>query len=569
MKENKSLVQEALIQMKQVEEAIAENAKGILASTMKKEINQLVKESLSEQEEEDEIDLDTDANADVDNDDIDMDSDVEDIDSDEEDMDYDEEDMYSDEEDMDMDMDSDESPIDLTDASDEEILKVFKAMGEDDGIIVKKDGENVYLSDDDANVEYLVKLGESYKDKKNNYSMRDEQDESVDDVINAIFSDSGDVSDVDSDDLDGEETLYEIEMGEPEKVETIYELQLDDDNLIPIDEQDDEDEDGFNEFNMDEQDDEDEDGFNEFNIDEQDDEDGFNEFNMDEQDDEDGDNGYYNETYKPKGVGIGLGPKFSYKNKTNGGFNEKRKQGPKSVGTGKPKFEYKKGENMEGVKSKVVKAETKEGQGYKDKEDERLSMKHGKIASKEIKTTKGRRDDADFEKSETKEAARTYGMGSKEGRGLRKGITNNRNYVYSNSGVKTESTQEEVRMLRGKNEEYRKALNVFREKLNEVAIFNSNLAYATRLFTEHSTTKKEKINILRRFDDVETLKESKNLYRSLKDELTSTDTKSINESVTTKLNKSVSTGSSTTLIESKTYENPQFLRMKDLMGKLG
>jgi hypothetical protein len=47
------------------------------------------------------------------------------------------------------------------------------------------------------------------------------------------------------------------------------------------------------------------------------------------------------------------------------------------------------------------------------------------------------------------------------------------------------------------------------------------------------------------------------------------DTKSINESVATKLNKSVSTGSSTTLIESKTYENPQFLRMKDLMGKLG
>ena len=55
MQENKSLVQEALIQMKNVEEAIAENAKGILASTMKEEINQLVKESLSEQEEEDEV----------------------------------------------------------------------------------------------------------------------------------------------------------------------------------------------------------------------------------------------------------------------------------------------------------------------------------------------------------------------------------------------------------------------------------------------------------------------------------------------------------------------------------
>jgi len=268
---------------------------------------------------------------------------------------------------------------------------------------------------------------------------------------------------------------------------------------------------------------------------------------------------------KPKGIGMGK-PDFKYDGETEYKSPKKMKQGTKGVGMGKPKFDYKKGENMVG---KAKKVETKEGQGYKDKEDERLAMKHGKMASKDLKTTKARRDDAGFEKRETKEAARTYGMGSKEGRGLRKGITNNRNYNYSNSGVKVESTQEEVRMLREKNEEYRKALNVFREKLNEVAIFNSNLAYATRLFTEHSTTKKEKLNILRRFDDVETLKESKNLYKSIKDELSKVETKSINESVGEKLNKTVTTGSSTTLIESKTYENPQFLRMKDLMGKIG
>ena len=269
---------------------------------------------------------------------------------------------------------------------------------------------------------------------------------------------------------------------------------------------------------------------------------------------------------KPTGVGIGSGPKFSYK-KTSGGFKEDKKEGPKEMGTGKAKFEYKKGANMEG-KSKVVKTETKEGDYGMNKGDKSKTMK-----GKEDYTTKkgmtNSKGEKAFEKEETKEAARTYGMGSKEGRGLRKGITNNRNYVYGKSGVKVESTQEEVRMLREKNEEYRKALNVFREKLNEVAIFNSNLAYATRLFTEHSTTKKEKINILRRFDDVETLKESKNLYKSIKDELSKVETKSINESVGAKLNKSVTTGSSTTLIESKTYENPQFLRMKDLMGKLG
>jgi hypothetical protein len=272
-----------------------------------------------------------------------------------------------------------------------------------------------------------------------------------------------------------------------------------------------------------------------------------------------------NETYKPKGVGIGKGPKFSYKDKAAGGFKEDKKQGPRTMGTGKAKFEYKKGANMEG-KSKVVKSETKEGDYGMNKGDKSKTMK-GKedYTTKKGDTLKRKA----FEKEETKEAARTYGMGSKEGRGLRKGITPNRNYTYGKNGVKTESTQEEVSMLRQKNDEYRKALNVFREKLNEVAIFNSNLAYATRLFTEHSTTKKEKINILRRFDDVETLKESKNLYKSIKDELAKVDTKSINESVGAKLNKSVSTGSSTTLIETKTYENPQLLRMKDLISKLG
>jgi hypothetical protein len=263
-------------------------------------------------------------------------------------------------------------------------------------------------------------------------------------------------------------------------------------------------------------------------------------------------------TIKPKGVGIGSGPKFTYKDKAAGGFKEDKKQGPKSVGTGKAKFDYKAGANMEG-KSKVVKAETKEGDYGMNKGDKSKTVKGDKDYTTKKGDTLKRKA---FEKEETKEAARTYGMGSKSGRGLRKGITPNRNIVYK------EST-EEVTMLREKNEEYRKALNVFREKLNEVAIFNSNLAYATRLFTEHSTTKKEKINILRRFDDVETLKESKNLYQSIKGELSKGETKSMNESVETKLTKQVTSGSSTTLIESKTYENPQFMRMKDLMSKLG
>jgi hypothetical protein len=112
-------------------------------------------------------------------------------------------------------------------------------------------------------------------------------------------------------------------------------------------------------------------------------------------------------------------------------------------------------------------------------------------------------------------------------------------------------------------------LNIFRDKLNEVAVFNSNLAYATRLFTEHSTSKQEKINILRRFDSAESLKESKALYKTIKDELGSNNPQQfMTESIDKVIEKAPKSGSAINLIESKTYENPQFMRMKDIMSKI-
>jgi hypothetical protein len=211
--------------------------------------------------------------------------------------------------------------------------------------------------------------------------------------------------------------------------------------------------------------------------------------------------------------------------KTKGGFNEKKKAVNPTAHTGKPKFEFKEGNTFE--------------------------MDSPTGSEK-------------FTKEEAKEAARTYGFGSKKGRGLRKAITPNRNLTFENHEI-----MEEVEMLRAKNEEYRKALNMFRDKLNEVAVFNSNLAYATRLFTEHSTSKQEKINVLRRFDSADTLKESKALYKTIKDELSVNTTKTqMTESIERVIEKSPQSGSAVNLIESKTYENPQFLRMKDIMSKI-
>ena len=502
MQETKNLVEEALIQMKNVEDVIAENAKGILASTMKEEISQLVKESLSEQETEDEIEVDAEL-------DMNMDDDA---DNDEGELEMDDMEMGDMEmDDMEMDMD-DEETIDLTNASDEEILKIFKAMGEEDGIIVKKDGDDVHIKDTDEDVEYIVKLDESEEEEDSMEFNEELEEEDAD--LEAVLSALG---------LDEEE--------EEEEMTEMEDMYMDDEEVVYEIEMSEEDEDGeMMEYEeMEEMED------------------------MEDMSSED----YHLEeakmTVKPKGVGMG-NPKFKYgKTLPKKGFDEKKKEGPKTMGTGKAKFEFKEGEMEENYGSKKHEYKRKDVDGVEKKAGEKKG--HYK----------------DYEKEETKEAARTYGMGSKEGRGLRKGITNNRNYNYSNSGVKVESVEAletEMKVLREKNEEYRKALNVFREKLNEVAVFNSNLAYATRLFTEHSTTKKEKINILRRFDSVETLKESKQLYKTLKDELGSVDTKSINESVDKAVNNSMSSGSAQNLIESKTYENPQFMRIKDLMSKM-
>ena len=487
MQETKNLVEEALIQMRNVEEVIAENAKGILASTMKEEISQLVKESLSEQETEDEIEMDTELDM------VDMDDEVDNDEDEEIGMD----DMgMSDMDDMGMSDMEDEDVMDLTNASDEQILKIFKSMSEEDGIIVKKDGGDVHIKDTDEDVEYIVKLDES-EDMEFNEEL-DEEDTDLDAVLSALGLDEEMDSEMYEED---DEVVYEIEMSEED-----MEIEEDDDMEIEDDDED-----------------------------------------MNSED-------YHLEeakmTVKPKGVGMG-NPKFKYgKTLPKKGFDEKKKEGPKTMGTGKAKFEFKEGEMEENYGSKKHEYKRKDVDGVEKKAGEKKG--HYK----------------DYEKEETKEAARTYGMGSKEGRGLRKGITNNRNYNYTNNGVKVESVDSEIKVLREKNEEYRKALNVFREKLNEVAVFNSNLAYATRLFTEHSTTKKEKINILRRFDSVESLKESKQLYKTIKDQLGHVDTKNINESVDKVVNNSMSSGSPQNLIESKTYENPQFLRIKDLMSKI-
>jgi hypothetical protein len=503
-----SIVEQTLLQIKAVENAISENAKGILASTMKQEISELVRESLIDSKQtkkslnEQEVPQMDEPEADEPmGDEEEVNVDVEDEGGEPEanlgfDMDIE---GGEDEGDNEMEM----PPLDLTSASPEEVLKVFKAMGDEDGIIVKKEDDFIHLIDDED--EYLIQAGDM--DDNTEEPMLDLEEGVIYEIeVEEDYMEEGDYN-MEEGDYHMEEGDYHMEEGDYHMEEGDYHMEEGEDFLdldsIPMDD--------FS--NMKEE--------QVYEIDEE-------ELNS------------VVEAFKAVGMGMGkAGSGMAKTSVNNKGFKEDQPQGTKGVGMGKAdKFKYPK------IKHGVTETEVEETfEGWEQEED---------VDVVDIEKTEGMME------PETTEASRTMTYRRRA----------ERDRVAAPSQLRKESVNNELNLLQEKNEEYKKALNFFRTKLNEVAVFNSNLAYATRLFTEHSTTKQEKINILRRFDNVESIKESKNLYKSIKNELDGKGTEVVTESVQTKVNKTPANGSSTNLIESKTYENPQFMRMRDLMTKI-
>lgn len=400
----KSILEQALLQVQDLEEAVKANAKGILASTMKEELNEVLKESMEEEEVEgnetpdleDENDMPVSEQDFADEEGNDDEASINDEPADDE-IDPDMEDEMGDEESEDelsldgeddlelpamddMDMD-DEDVLDMTDASDEEVLKVFKSMKPEDGIVVKRDGDNVELEDGDD--EYIIKLDDEESDMaEGDYNEEEDCQECGDSMEEEV--------------AEGDDTVYEIELEDVSEEE---------------------------------------------------------------------------------------------------------------------------------------------------------------VSEEEVS------EEEESHEEEVDEAARTKSNvhGNKGGM-KRAGIVSKKKYAAG-------AINEEVETLKKQNAEYKKALVLFKDKLNEVAVFNANLAYATRLFTEHSTTRQEKLDILKRFDSVTSLTESKSTYKTITNELGSK--KNVTEAVVQKIASNPTTSSSKEVLsEAKAYENPQFKRMKDLMSKL-
>lgn len=446
----KSIIEEALLEAKSLEDALKANTKEMLAAHMSKEFESIVESSLKEEDEEEEKEVtEQEEEMDLEMDDAEVEGsddeeedvlDLEDEESDEvEDIELDldaEESDEDDEDDVELDLDTDldldagegeeeerdemeldlelpsmdmggEEVMDLTGASDAEVVKVFKKLSDDDEVEVVKDADGIHLTDNETGAEYYIK------------ESMDEMKDSMNEKEYCTECGSG--------------SMYEEE--DPENMdEVMYEIELDEDSDML-------------------------------------------------------------EMFK----------------------------------------------EMDDMKEGAY---IDEEEGDEEPLEEDKLQRHRKFAGKQRYSGAkvGRRD---------------------ESRKLRKPLVNRK---PKSSTVSETKIMKEYKELKSKNEEYKKALNVFKDKLNEVALFNTNLAYVNRIFTEHSTTKKEKMDILKRFDNAESIKESKNIYKTIKTELDNK--KPINESVQKKVNKTIESSKSQNLNESTAYVDPQISAIKDLMRRI-
>lgn len=462
MTNKKSILEQALLDAQKMENAFKSLGKEMISRTMKEDIEELIKESLEgiEDEEEGSMDADLESDTEVMDTDVDMDSEMDDMDTDV-DMDVDGLDT---EMGMDVEIDGPEDELDMRSATPEELISVFKKMNSDDKIVIDKSGEQIHLKDDEDDVEYIIKeedLDEEDLDETI-YEIEMEEDEDLMEDEDLNFDE------VEDDELESDLSALEDELMSDDEDEDLFdddddEFSDDDDDELISNDEDGLDEETLYEIELDEDEMMDED--EEFDLD-------LADFNLDEMEDEE----------------------------------EALEEG------GTPR-----------THAALRKAPT------------------GKKISQTTRANAKSRVRDSYRLNESKQS-------------------------LTEAQKKVRLYENEVKNLKAKNEDYKQALKMFKNKLEEIRLLEANLVNTNKLFTEHATTKQEKLSIISRFDKVKSVEQSNTLYEMVKDQLVNKKTNNL-ETISEGFNK-ISGSSRSKLVENKIHEDPQFARIKEIMNKI-
>jgi len=112
------------------------------------------------------------------------------------------------------------------------------------------------------------------------------------------------------------------------------------------------------------------------------------------------------------------------------------------------------------------------------------------------------------------------------------------------------------------NKELKETLVKVKSALQEALMVNVNLGKVTKLFLENTTTKKEKVDIINRFNEAKTIDQSNALYESIKRELNSAKQNVMLEE------KSMTAKGTEAINENKIYEAEEFGTMRDFIKRM-
>ena len=89
------------------------------------------------------------------------------------------------------------------------------------------------------------------------------------------------------------------------------------------------------------------------------------------------------------------------------------------------------------------------------------------------------------------------------------------------SEAKMENIMRKANAIFNENKQLKEIAKQITEKLSEATVINHSLGKIIKLVTENTTTRDEKINIVKRFNNVKNVNESTNLYNTISEELKS------------------------------------------------
>lgn len=389
---------------------------------------------------------------------------------------------------------------------DESVMKVFKLLNDDDTVIVKKEGDSISLKDNETGAEYVIKTG---------------CEDSCD-----VTPAPADAPEMDSDD---EFEFDDMEGGEEGEDEFEFEFGGEDE------ESDDMDMDSDDDFEDDENDFEDEDD------DEMENDTDFEEDNNDEED----------ETMKEGKemvfeIDLGYTDNYQDKDPIKGLSNNEPSKSGKSWHKGVPQDTKKPWAGKTDGKAKPFEKKVACCEG----EDLNLDAPVDEMTNTENVLPEGTNVTLPNRRKKTK----SHSMQQKDYPKVAHHDSKNGDY---------KALEETCKKLQKENRELKAIIPQIKKAMNESVIVNYKLGRIVKLFSENTTTKKEKIDIINRFnEEAKTINETKALYESVKRELNG------NVKATPMFENKIETATKTSLNETTVYQSNDVREMIDLMNRM-